>query len=142
MTACRRYRPPADEVLRPQRHRSKLSLPSAVSPIPAILSQLGYDLPTHPPETSDWLNVLLAQTLVAYRMLVNSSTAGNGGAKGLMEEMLNRRGNAENDGEGADQAGLVGIDAIVVSEVEVGDKFPVLSNARVRPSGESGGVVR
>ncbi|KAL8278167.1 hypothetical protein RQP46_009340 [Phenoliferia psychrophenolica] len=124
-----------------KRHRSKASLPTSESPIPALLSQLGYDLPTHPPETTDWLNVLLAQTLVAYRLLVNNSTAGNGGAKGLMEEMLNRKGNAEGSlDEGPDQPGLVGIDAILVSEVEVGDKFPVLSNARVRPSGGSGGV--
>ncbi|KAK4701847.1 hypothetical protein P7C70_g4382, partial [Phenoliferia sp. Uapishka_3] len=120
-----------------KRHKSQASV-AAVSPIPAILSQLAYDLPTHPPETLDWLNVLLAQTLVAYRTLVSNSTAGNGGAKGLMEEMLNRKGSAE--GEAGDQPGLVGIDAIVVADVEVGDKFPVLSSARVRPSGESGGV--
>lgn len=112
---------------------------SGSSSTPVILSALAYDLPTHPPESLDWLNVLLAQTLSAYRSLVCASTAGNGGARGLMEEMLNRKGSDE----GVEQEqGLVGIDRIEVREVEVGDKFPVLSNARVRPSGESGGVVR
>lgn len=129
--------PPLSCLQRAARHSRSISVGS---PVPAILSQLAYDLPTHPPETLDWLNVLLAQTLVAYRTLVSQSTKGNGGAQGLMEEMLNRRGNAEGDGE--TQPGLIGIDAIVVAEVVVGDKFPVLSNARVRPSGEDGGVVR
>jgi hypothetical protein len=58
-----------------------------------------------------------------------------------MEEVLNRRGKAEGEVE-KEEPGLVGIDRIVVGEVELGDQFPVLSNARVRPSGESGGVVR
>lgn len=59
-----------------------------------------------------------------------------------MEEMLNRKAPAEegDDGEAA-APGLVGIDRIEVLDVVVGDKYPMLSNARVRPSGKDGGVV-
>ncbi|KAI5479368.1 dimethylaniline monooxygenase (N-oxide forming) [Pseudohyphozyma bogoriensis] len=124
---------------RTRRSPQPLSTLPPGSTIPAILSTLSYDLPTHPPETLDWLNVLLAQALTAYRSLVARSTAGNGGPVGLMEEILNRRSSAE----GAEQEqGLVGLDRIVVSEVALGDKYPVLSNARVRPNGDEGGGVR
>lgn len=105
-----------------------------------ILTALSYDLPTHPPETPDWLNVLLAQMLTAYRTLILQSTAGAGGAKGLMEEILNRRGATEGEGEDGDE-GLIGVDRIRVGEVELGEGFPVLSNARVRPSSDDGAVV-
>ena len=61
-----------------------------------------------------------------------------------MENMLNRKGKGEGvdeDAEVEQEMGLVGIDRIEVGEVELGEKFPILSNARVRPSGQNGGVV-
>lgn len=61
-----------------------------------------------------------------------------------MENVLNRKGKGEGvdeDAEVEQEMGLVGIDRIEVGEVELGEKFPVLSNARVRPSGQNGGVV-
>lgn len=60
----------------------------------------------------------------------------------MMEEMLNRKGPTEDGEEGAEAApSLMGLDRIEVLDVAVGDKYPILSNARVRPSGEDGGVV-
>lgn len=106
--------------------------PPLVSPS-SILHSVAYDLPTHAPETLDWLNVLLAQTLGAYRALVEGSTAGGGGARGLMEEVLSRASSDE---------GMLGMDMIEVGNVALGEGFPVLSNARVRPSGEGGVVSR
>jgi hypothetical protein len=101
----------------------------------ALLSSLSYDLPTHPPESLDWLNVLLAQLLSSYRLLASTSTSG--GARALVEEALNKKtGGGEGDG-------LVAIDWVDVEEVELGEGYPVLSRARVRPSGVGGeGVVR
>ena len=61
-----------------------------------------------------------------------------------MENVLNRKGKEEGvdeDAEVEQEMGLVGIDRIEVGEVELGEKFPILSNARVRPSGQNGGVV-
>ncbi|GAA5905217.1 hypothetical protein JCM5296_000970 [Sporobolomyces johnsonii] len=113
----------------------------------ALLSTLSYDLSTHGPESLDWLNVLLAQLINSYRSL--ASQHGAGGARGLMEEVLNRkvRGGAAaaEDGE-ADEAGgkmgMVGLDEIEVTEVDLGEAFPSLSDARVRPSGMGGEGVR
>jgi hypothetical protein len=53
-----------------------------------------------------------------------------------METVLNRRSNAET----LEESSLIGIDRISVGEVELGEKFPSISNARVRPSGSGEGV--
>ncbi|SCZ90711.1 BZ3500_MvSof-1268-A1-R1_Chr1-3g02174 [Microbotryum saponariae] len=98
-----------------------------------ILSSLAYDLSSHAPETLDWLNVLLGQTLSAYRGLIFSSPQG---PKGLFESILNR--SSANPAE----KGLVSVDYISVDDVHVGQAYPLLGDARVRPSGAEGGAVR
>jgi len=40
--------------------------------------------------------------------------------------------------EDGSSAGLIGLDEIEVEEVELGEGFPQLSDARVRPSGNDG----
>lgn len=63
--------------------------------VPEVLSKLSYDLSTHPPETADWLNVLVAQAIVAYRSLVHGeldvddSVAKGDKARQMVEEALN-----------------------------------------------------
>lgn len=53
----------------------------------------------------------------------------------MLEEALNRRTLAA-EADGQEQAqGMIGLDFIEVDEVELGDAFPVLTDARVRPSG-------
>ena len=59
-----------------------------------LLSKLPYDLSSHPPETTDWLNVLLAQAIIAYQSLVrgldNDPTMPKGNkAKEMVEEAMN-----------------------------------------------------
>ncbi|GAA5919830.1 hypothetical protein JCM6882_005610 [Rhodosporidiobolus microsporus] len=100
-------------------------------PAAALLNALSYDLATHPSESLDWLNVLLAQLLASYRSLAAAHFAG--GARALIEEALNRK-----TGGGDGDQGVVGIDYVEVEEVELGDAYPVLSAARVRPSGIGG----
>ncbi|GAA6018676.1 hypothetical protein JCM10207_009006 [Rhodosporidiobolus poonsookiae] len=101
----------------------------------ALLSTLSYDLSSHAPESLDWLNVLLAQLLSSYRLLAASHPAG--GARELIEEALNRR-----TGGGEGEGGMVGIDYVEVEEVELGEGFPMMTAARVRPSGGDGEGVR
>lgn len=113
-----------------------MSVGAREDPTPAMLASLDYDVATHPPESLDWMNVLLAQTLTSYRELVIASSVGAGGAKGFMEDVLNRKTAGDTAGS------LVGLDRITVHEVELGAKFPLISNARVRPSGHGQGVVR
>ncbi|GAA5858255.1 hypothetical protein JCM8547_004622 [Rhodosporidiobolus lusitaniae] len=101
--------------------------PSAAS----LLSSLSYDLTSHPSESLDWLNVLLAQLLSSYRSLASSHSSG--GARELVEEALNKK-----TGGGEGEMGVVGIDYVEVEEVELGEGYPTLSAARVRPSGVGG----
>lgn len=105
---------------------------------PELLLKLSYDLSSHPPETTDWLNVLIAQAMVAYRSLAhgvfNDTTHTKGSnAKAIVEEALNfARG---------DTPGVVSVDHITVTEVDFGGEYPVCTNARVRPADESGRMV-
>jgi hypothetical protein len=103
----------------------------------SILNAISYDLSSHSPESLDWLNVLIAQLLSSYRLLASNHLAG--GARGLMEEALNRKVRpAPTTVEDGSSQGLIGLDEIEVEEVELGEGFPELSNARVRPSGNAG----
>ncbi|BGP21226.1 mitochondrial outer membrane protein Mmm1 [Rhodotorula toruloides] len=112
--------------------------PSAAS----LLASLSYDLSSHAPESLDWLNILLAQLISSYRSLAANHPGG--GARHLVEESLNRRsrfGAAEGDDDGGSR-GMIGLDYIEVDEVELGEGFPALTDARVRPSGMGGESVR
>ncbi|PLW28133.1 hypothetical protein PCANC_23258 [Puccinia coronata f. sp. avenae] len=100
-----------------------------------LLSKLPYDISSHPPETTDWLNVLLAQAIIAYRSLVHgldddpTDPKGNK-AKEMVEEAMNfARGEVP---------GIISLDYITVTEVEFGKEYPACTNARVRPADETG----
>ncbi|WAR61877.1 hypothetical protein PtB15_12B569 [Puccinia triticina] len=72
----------------------KLSPSAAGTSESELLSKLPYDLSSHPPETTDWLNVLLAQAIIAYQSLVrgldNDPTMPKGNkAKEMVEEAMN-----------------------------------------------------
>lgn len=98
-----------------------------------LLETLAYDLSSHAPESLDWLNILLGQLIGSYRSLAASHSGG--GARTLLEEALNRSTLAA-EADGQEQAqGMIGLDFIEVDEVELGEAFPVLTDARVRPSG-------
>ncbi|TXT11048.1 hypothetical protein VHUM_01799 [Vanrija humicola] len=112
--------------------RSKKSLLSntAVPPPPAslLLSKTGYEMATHPPESTDWVNVLLAQVLQGYRNDL-LSTSGEEGARQQFERWLNPPGRQQS-----------WLDPIQVTGVSLGSSFPLLSNARIRPADGQGRV--
>ncbi|KAK4049638.1 hypothetical protein OIO90_005397 [Microbotryomycetes sp. JL221] len=118
--------------------RPRKSSVSVDSTAPLILAALEYDIASHAPETLDWLNVLIAQALSGYRSSIVTSTVGlgQGGAKGLLEQILNKESTEETNSK----PGMISLDYIEVTDVAVGDKYPILSDARVRPSGEDGSV--
>ena len=84
-----------------KRQRSKAPLFSATAALPpsdaVLLSKTGYDLSTHSAESADWLNVLLAQAIAAYRSMIVDGLGGDEqdaeregrGAKGFVEDALN-----------------------------------------------------
>ncbi|KAH9825099.1 hypothetical protein DFH28DRAFT_1016521 [Melampsora americana] len=130
-------KPRRSSIVSSRRNRPSLADRTAKPLVPDVLSKLSYDLSTHPPETADWLNVLVAQAIVAYRSLVHGeldedcpSSSRGGKAKSMVEEALN----SVRDGE----PGFVSIDYITVTEVDFGDQFPLCTNARVRPADETG----
>ncbi|KPV77989.1 uncharacterized protein RHOBADRAFT_50513 [Rhodotorula graminis WP1] len=107
--------------------RTPPDFPAATLSAAALLGALSYDLSTHPPESLDWLNVLSAQLISSYRALAASHASG--GARALIEEALNRRTGGTEEGAEAAQ-GMVGLDFVEVDEVELGEGFPALSDAR------------
>ncbi|PWN42848.1 hypothetical protein IE81DRAFT_312939 [Ceraceosorus guamensis] len=121
---------------------------SRVSQIQLAERVTGYDLGSHGPESSDWVNVLLALAFDGYREDLNRAasagsrpdvTGGNvegarkvsEGVNEVVESILNRAV----DGKGG---GI--IDHIDVSSVDIGASFPKLSDVRVRPSDEVGSL--
>ncbi|KAI9826831.1 MAG: ERMES complex subunit mmm1 [Thelocarpon impressellum] len=90
-----------------------------------ILSKTYYNVDVHQPESVDWFNVLVAQTIAQLRsdarrddaILASLDSALNGGQK---PEFL---------------------DGIRVTELSLGEDFPIFSNCRVRPvdDGHGGG---
>ncbi|KAM0793751.1 hypothetical protein ACM66B_001170 [Microbotryomycetes sp. NB124-2] len=131
----------ASQSRRRKSKRPRKSSFSVEAVAPAILAALDYDIASHAPETLDWLNVLIAQALSGYRSaIVTSTVGGSGGAKGLLEDMLNRKSSHEVSQGEQQKPGLISLDYIEVTEVAVGERYPVLSDARVRPSGEDGSV--
>lgn len=110
----------------------------------SILANVGYDITSHAAESTDWLNVLLAQAVAGYREDVLAGGAllpagdkekdGKLGekkertARDLMQDILNR-----STGKAAEF-----LDPIRVTEVDFGDQYPLFSNARVRPADDAG----
>ncbi|ORX36397.1 hypothetical protein BD324DRAFT_628699 [Kockovaella imperatae] len=109
--------------------RSKLST-TGVPPPPTrqILSKTNYDMATHPAESAGWMNVLLSQILQGYRndLLAES---GEEGARFRIEKWLN-----------PDNGKMLWLDPIQVTSLSLGESYPLLSNARIRPADGQGRV--
>jgi len=91
----------------------------------AILSKTYYNVNAHQPESVDWFNVLVAQTIAQLRKDAQHDNA----ILTTLNNVLN--GPAKPDF----------LDAIRVTEINLGEEFPIFSNCRVIPveSGEGGG---
>ncbi|RUP51726.1 hypothetical protein BC936DRAFT_146305 [Jimgerdemannia flammicorona] len=85
-----------------------------------ILAKTFYDLVRHQPESVEWLNVLLAQAITQFREEANV----NGRLMLTVDDVLN----------GGVRPDFVG--PIRVTELNLGDDFPIFSKARIRPSDE------
>ncbi|KAF9205919.1 ERMES complex subunit mmm1 [Podila verticillata] len=101
---------------------TKPSLPSTTT----ILGKTFYDVYDHTPESLDWMSVLMAQAIAQYR---DDSKVNNRLIKALAEAL--------NGGVRPDWVGH-----IRVTELNLGEDFPVLSRARIRPADQPAGSVR
>ncbi|KAF7558635.1 hypothetical protein G7046_g5512 [Stylonectria norvegica] len=100
---------------------SVLRNPPALT-IPSILTKTLYDVDCHQPESLDWFNVLIAQTIAQFR----SDAQHDDAILSSLTKALN--GNSRPDF----------VDEIRVTELSLGEDFPIFSNCRVIPVDEDG----
>ncbi|KAF2176783.1 hypothetical protein K469DRAFT_645271 [Zopfia rhizophila CBS 207.26] len=95
--------------------------------IATILAKTFYNVKGHQPESLDWFNVLVAQTIAQLR----ADARQDGAILTSLTELLNSGSKPDWIGE------------IRVTEIALGDEFPIFSNCRVMPAedgfGSSGG---
>lgn len=86
--------------------------------IATILAKTYYNVKGHQPESLDWFNVLIAQTIAQLRADARQDEA----VLTSLTEILNSGSKPDWIGE------------IRVTEIALGDEFPILSNCRVMPA--------
>ena len=95
-----------------------------------ILSKTYYNVNSHQPESLDWFNVLVAQTIAQFRDDARTDNA----ILTTLDSALN----------GSNKPGF--IDAIRITEVNLGEDFPIFSNCRICPDegmeGAAGGKLQ
>ncbi|KAL5417397.1 ERMES complex subunit mmm1 [Paraphaeosphaeria minitans] len=88
--------------------------------VAAILAKTYYNVKGHQPESLDWFNVLIAQTIAQLR----ADARQDGAVLTSLNEVLNTGSKPSFLGE------------IRVTEIALGDEFPIFSNCRVMPAEE------
>nr|POE56799.1 maintenance of mitochondrial morphology protein 1 [Quercus suber] len=106
---------PSSAVLKPRADASGLT-------VQKILEKSYYNVHGHQPESLDWFNVLIAQTIAQLRADAQEDEA----VLGSLTAVLN--GSSKPDF----------LDEIRVTEISLGDEFPIFSNCRVIPVDENG----
>jgi maintenance of morphology protein 1 len=86
--------------------------------IATILAKTYYNVKGHQPESLDWFNVLIAQTIAQFR----ADARQDGAVLTSLTEVLNSGSKPPWLGE------------IKVSEIALGDEYPIFSNCRVMPA--------
>ena len=90
--------------------------------IGSILNKTYYKVDSHQPESLDWFNVLIAQTIAQFR----SDAQHDDAILGSLTKALN--GTSRPDF----------LDEIRVTELSLGEEFPIFSNCRIIPVDEDG----
>lgn len=90
--------------------------PDFDSTLKSILEKTYYDVKTHKPESLDWFNVLIAQIISQARLEALND--------GNIHESLNKALNSPQV--------LQYFDSIKITEINVGDDYPIFSNCRVK----------
>ena len=106
----------------PQKLKTRRSGSHVLRPPPrlttaTILSKTYYNVNSHQPESLDWFNVLIAQTIAQFRDDAHDDDA-----------ILTSLSNVLNGAQKPDF-----LSEIKVTEISLGEEFPILSNCRVHP---------
>ncbi|KAI0395368.1 hypothetical protein F5Y17DRAFT_424073 [Xylariaceae sp. FL0594] len=117
-------RTPSAKVPQPGLNKKKSSVlrsPPTLT-IGSILNKTYYNVDSHQPESLDWFNVLVAQTIAQFRSDAQHDDA-----------ILNSLTKALNSPSRPDF-----LDEIKVTELTLGEDFPIFSNCRIIPVDEDG----
>ncbi|KAI1826166.1 hypothetical protein F4861DRAFT_498315 [Xylaria intraflava] len=106
----------------PNKKKSSVLRSPPVLTIGSILNKTYYNVDSHQPESLDWFNVLIAQTIAQFRSDAQHDDA-----------ILNSLTKALNGTSRPDF-----IDEIKVTELTLGEDFPIFSNCRIIPIDENG----
>lgn len=107
------------------------AVPTSASDTDSILRKTYYHIPsksrsnhnTHQPESLDWFNVLIAQTIAQYRQIAYNLKDSSPDRPGLIASLSA----AINDESKRPSF----IDQIDITEISLGDEYPIFSNVRV-----------
>ncbi|KAK6334913.1 ERMES complex subunit mmm1, variant 2 [Orbilia javanica] len=91
-----------------------------------ILSKTYYNVHSHQPESLDWFNVLIAQAIAQFRDDARTD--------GAILDSLNKVINGPNKPDF--------LDTIKITEISLGEDFPIFSNCRITPSLEEPGKLQ
>ncbi|KAF1985905.1 hypothetical protein K402DRAFT_394154 [Aulographum hederae CBS 113979] len=111
-----------DNALR--RKRSSVLRPPPPLTTATILAKTYYNVSGHQPESLDWFNVLVAQTIAQFRDDAQHDDA-----------MLKSLQSVLNGGHKPDF-----LDEIKITEINIGEEFPIFSNCRILPLEEGSGL--
>ncbi|KAL6949741.1 hypothetical protein ACO0QE_000398 [Hanseniaspora vineae] len=89
----------------------------------SILEKTYYDVDTHQPESLDWFNVLIAQTIQQFRL------------EALLKDNIVHSLNSFIEGKSQDIPDF--IDSMKITELDIGDDFPIFSKCRIQYSPNS-----
>lgn len=116
-------RPSTPRALQPlSRKRSSVLRNPPPLTIATILSKTYYNVDSHQPESLDWFNVLVAQTIAQFRNDAQHDDA----ILGSLTQALN----------GPSRPDF--LDEIKITELSLGEDFPIFSNCRIIPVDEDG----
>lgn len=105
-----------------KRKKSSVLRNTPVLTIGSILSKTYYNVDSHQPESLDWFNVLVAQTIAQFRSDAQHDDA-----------ILTSLSKALNGSSRPDF-----VDDIRVTELSLGEDFPIFSNCRIMPVDKDG----
>ncbi|KAK6541763.1 ERMES complex subunit mmm1 [Orbilia ellipsospora] len=91
-----------------------------------ILSKTYYNVNSHQPESLDWFNVLIAQAIAQFRDDARTD--------GAILDSLNKVINGPNKPDF--------LDTIKITEISLGEDFPIFSNCRITPSPDEPGKLQ
>lgn len=110
-------------VKREKKDKSEDSEKGRSSKLASILEKTYYDVDNHKPESLDWFNVLVAQTISQLRTEALISDNIYHSLSGYLEKL-----------ELPDY-----LDKIKLTEIDIGDDFPIFSNCRIKHSADDSG---